>query len=99
MSNSIHFVQTEFKSLHGYTTYGYRAYDDYTSAYNNCWDDLYDEPLDFLEALIDEYNDNEASEEVKGLLDHIKEHKCGFHLDDDYYEFEEVKELFDSLGD
>lgn len=97
MSNPIHFVQTEFKSKHGYSTWGYRAYDDNCCAYSNNWENLYDDPLEFLAVLIDEYNDNEVPDEVRTLLEYIKEHECGFNIDSEYFDFEEVKELFEEL--
>lgn len=83
MSNTVTIQRTEFKDIpQGYTSYGYRMYDEYDAVYGNILfqSDMVSLPEDFLNKIIQYFDDKS-----KDMLDFALNEKHGIVIDDTYY--------------
>jgi len=90
MSNRISIDPTEFRNVRsGQKTLGVRVYDDYSTAYDNNWDSIPDDDLDVIEKVLECDN-----KEIQAIMDFVKEEKKGIDVDGTYYDWDEIKEVF-----
>jgi hypothetical protein len=79
------FIRTEFKDYSG-TAYGWRAYDEYSSNYNNSQKTpAPEDDREFIELIQIEGGSED-------LFDYMREHKMGCYIDSVNYEYEEIKD-------
>lgn len=98
MSNRITFIPTEFtNSISGTKSYGYRAYDDFHTCYDNNWEEPITDELEFLERIIDEVNNNQTPDGVKEMLEHCQEYELGLDIDNQSYQYEQISHLLDYI--
>jgi hypothetical protein len=91
--NNPNFYPTKFVDLRtGQETFGFRAADDYDQAYNNTWDSVPEDDLEFLRQIIEDSTD----EKVQSMLEFVEENENGVYIDKTYYSWDEIKHLFDS---
>src|SRR5579872_4729432 len=89
--NRINFTPTKFiDTRNGLETLGYRAYDDYGKAYANLWDSIPDDDMEFLRRILEEDRDEES---VDAIFRYMLEYEEGCYVGDNYYEFDELKDL------
>lgn len=86
MSNQVNFIRTEFKDYDG-TSYGFRAYDDYGTSYNN----LLESPAttddkEFLKYVL-ENEDDVISAQIEYAMER------GAYIDATFYDGDEFTEL------
>lgn len=97
MSNRAHIISTEFTNIHsGEKSIGVRIFDDYYAGYVNHWDDLPDDPMQLLRRCIDEASGDDA---MTSLFDNIQEFEKGCYIDDSWYDWEQIKHVFDDEPD
>jgi len=91
MSNTATIQPTIFQN-HGteQKTYGVRVYDNYGQCYDNTWVSIPDDDLEILQMVID--NDNET---MVAIIDFMLENCSSIMIGSEYYEWEEIKHLFD----
>ncbi len=79
-------VATKFVNVKsGEESFGYRLYDDYDSVYNNMWNFIPDNDLDFLEL---------ALEDGHGMFDFLQENELGIDINGTWYDWNEIEHLF-----
>ena len=96
MSNSVNIVPTQFVNMRTSTaSYGVRIYDQYHCMYSNYWekervpvDDL--KLLEFC--LNSEISDNDIA---SAMFDYVAEEKIGLYIGEEWYEWEQIKHLFE----
>lgn len=88
---NINLVATTFKANAASIpdTYGYRIYDDYAKAYDNNSESPIEDDLDLLE-----YALQSSDDEVKTMLDFVKEHQNGMNINGEWYDWDQIKECF-----
>jgi len=95
MSNQITIRPTEFRNIRtGDVTFGYRMYDNYGQTYDNCIfntkDDIPDDDLELVKMVKDNPNDVAGA-----MFDYIQENQGDIWVDDEWYEWEKIKHLWD----
>ncbi len=91
MANLVRVEPTEFRNLRSETsTLGVRVYDDYDQAYDNTWEKIPEDDLDILRVLRE--SDDKA---IVAMLDHIEEHKTGVEIGGTFYDWDEIKHIFE----
>jgi hypothetical protein len=94
MSNRIYFEPTKFTNVrHGGVSFGYRAYDDYGQSYDNTWEVIPDDDIEFLKKIID-CND----ELVGAMLDFAQENQQGVYVSGNFIEWAELHPLLVRVG-
>ena len=96
MSNQITINLVAIENIRtGNITYGYTVSDDYGNSYN---DSLYDskqecpdDDLVFLADVIENFN----TDYVRDLFDYIQEAEIGIMIGKTYYDWDEIKSLFE----
>ena len=91
MSNKVCLMSTKFVDRDG-TTYGFRMFDDYGMAYNNCSERFVDGDFEILEYAKKMSHGNDI---LIGLFDYIQEHRTGIKINATWYDWEEIKGIFD----
>lgn len=96
MSNRLVIQPTKFVNINNGVedtshSYGVRIYDDYGSAYANCWDSIPEDPLDILRKVCSEMNDDNTM----AMIDYVQENERGLYIGDDWYEWEEIKDIIE----
>lgn len=89
MSNQLNLVATKFENLDGDISYGFRIYDDYGKTYYNLDTEMVKDDLDLLQLVID--NPDNISET---MLDYIQENESGILINNNWYDWDEIKDLF-----
>lgn len=90
MTNYITIHPTEFFDVRtGEKSLGFRVYDDYASSYCNICESLPDDDLEFISMVLEYADDN-----IRIMLDHVREHELGIFVGDEFYEWEQIKHLF-----
>jgi hypothetical protein len=98
--NRLNLVPTEFRNVRsGTVTKGYRAYDDNFCCYENLMETIPDDDLDFLEYVVDDVVLNSVNLNLKTALEHCLEHELGIEIDQEYYEFDEIKQILSKLNE
>jgi len=90
MSNPAFLVATTFDShVIGTKTHGFRLYDNEAQ----CYDNLSESPItDDMELL--QYALECDGNDIRGILDFIKENEKGININDNYYDWDEIKAYF-----
>lgn len=89
MSNRIVFQPTKFEDVrNGGVSFGFRAHDDYGQAYDNTWDVIPDDDLEFI-AKVAQSDD----ETVSAMFDSVKEHETGVFVGSVYYPLDKFAHL------
>jgi len=96
VSNRVTIEPTEFKDARtGSLSHGFRIHDEHGSAYNNLWDGIPDDDLEFFIKVFADLS------EVVGtggpLADfylHIAEHGCSVWIGESELTWEQIKHLF-----
>ena len=95
MSNRICFEPCEFKDPRtGEISKGFRAFDDYHQTYCNWWESIPDDDLEFLKDVVAQKN--EGNNDLDELIDWIQEQETGVYIGDTFYEWEQIKSLFNA---
>jgi len=90
MSNRISIDPTEFKNVKtGDITFGVRVYDSYSNTYDNTWDSIPTDDKDIIKKVLE--CDNQL---IKDIIDFGKQEQNGIDIDGNYYDWDEIKELF-----
>jgi len=90
MSNQVTIEPTKFENVRsGSVTKGYRMYDDYGATYCNQWDSIPDDDLAVLAKVLEDV-DNTG----EGMLESVEEHESGISIGGEYYEWDQIKHLF-----
>ena len=91
MSNHLYIEPTVFTNQRTeIVTYGVRVYDDYFTSYDNTWESIPTDDMAVLARVIDNSND-----EIGIALDDIEKNKSGVYIGDAWYEWDEIKHLFE----
>ncbi|HZL79795.1 MAG TPA: hypothetical protein VFC17_13245 [Candidatus Limnocylindrales bacterium] len=94
--NRVYIEPTKFTDLRsGEATFGWRAFDDYSQAYDNTWSekDMPKDDLDFLKRVL-EVSDDET---LWGMLEFCEENEQGIHIGDRFIEWQEFSPLLKSV--
>ena len=92
MSSRLNIVSTKFENVKsGSITYGVRVFDDYSNSYDNCWENIPENDFDVLRKLLKEG----CSDNIADMLEFVKEHKQGVCIDEQWYDWDEIKHIFD----
>lgn len=98
MSNRAMIMPTRFTDITPTCTsnvsLGCRVADDYGMSYMNHWDDIPDKPMDVLRRVI-----RDADATINGILDHVKETKSGIYICDVWYDWDQIKGVFNEDRD
>jgi hypothetical protein len=93
MSNKITIQATKFENVpQGTVTQGFRIYDNESSLYDNCFDFIPLDDLDFLEKVIAAHN--VGQDEIRNLIEWIAESESGVEINGTWYDWDEIKPLF-----
>lgn len=96
MSNRLTIVPTKFENKYSKeVSFGYRAFDDFMSVYDNMAESLPDDELEFLQLVVEDVNSNAAPLALKAALEFCKEHELGLTIDQTYYEYEQISHILD----
>lgn len=90
--NRVHIEPTKFiNSRSGNETFGWRAFDDYSQAYDNTWSEkaVPKDDLEFLKRVL-EVSDDET---LWGMLDFCEENEQGIHVGNTFIEWQELSPL------
>lgn len=99
MSNNLTIVPCEFKNVRsGEVSYGYRLFDDYTSVYDNTWESIPDDDMEFLKELVQAVKDSNNNE-IMNALEFVVEWQNSITIGKTEYQFEEIKEILQNLWD
>jgi len=91
MSNRLVIEPTEFKNTRsGEVTLGVRIYDDYDQRYLNTWDEIPDDDMELLERIVK----GDWGNEIEAMLDHVQENKKGIYIGSNWYDWEDIEEIF-----
>jgi len=91
MSNRATILPTKFESIRtGKESYGVRVYDDYGKTYMSGWDLIPVDDLEIIQKVMDEGDDISIS-----IIDNILELKKGIYVGDNWYEWDDIKHLFE----
>ena len=91
MSNRATIEPTEFTNIRtGMKSHGVRVYDDYGQTYDNTWAFIPDDDMEILEKV-----KNSDDEIVVAIIDHLVEMQKGITIGDNWYEWDDIKHLFD----
>jgi hypothetical protein len=91
MSNRANIEPTEFKNVRtGEKTYGVRVYDDYDQMYDNTWDSIPDNDMDVLREVL-----KSDARDLQGILEFIMENEKGICIGGNWYDWDEIKDLFE----
>jgi len=94
MSNVINLVPTAFTNLRsGNQTFGYRIYDDHHCLYDNLWDKVPEDDMEFLADVVADVRDNAAPEGVKEMFEFCIQHEQGLEIDGQSYSFDDIKDI------
>ena len=94
--NRVTIEPTKFTDLRsGEETFGWRAFDDYSQAYDNTWSekDVPKDDLDFLTRVL-EVSDDET---LWGMLEFCEENEQGIHVGSSFIEWQEFSPLLKSV--
>ena len=92
MSNRLVIEPTEFKNVRsGETTLGVRIYDDYGQQYINTWDSIPNDDMEVLKEVIK----GEWGSEIETMLYNVRENELGIFIADSWYDWDEIKDLFE----
>jgi len=90
MSNRLTIEPTEFLNVRsGTKTAGVRVYDDYDQAYLNTWDEIPDDDMEVLKRVIEF-----GASDIEDMFDHVRVNKKGVYVGGNWYEWDEIKDLF-----
>lgn len=93
MSNRAYIEPTEFRNVRtGDVSLGVLVWDDFGCGYTNHWESIPDDDLDILHKVLSEH----ISEEVDGVIRLVFEQEKGLYIGNVYYEWEDVKRVWDS---
>ena len=93
MSSKVNITTTEFKNIKtGNKTLGVRIYDDYGQSYDNCWENIPDDDFDVLRKVL---TDSCDSNNISAMMDFVAEHETGVCINNQWYDWEEIKHIFD----
>jgi hypothetical protein len=93
MSNQITIMPTKFVNLDGSgESIGVRVYDEYGQTYDNTWEDMPTDPMKIL-ARVMEIGDDISS----GMIGHVQEMGKSVTIGSDYFEWNEIKHLFEKV--
>ena len=91
MSNRATIEPTEFVSIKtGRKSYGIRVYDDYGQTYDNTWDIIPVGDMEILSRVKDSDDDT-----MVAIIDHLIEFQKGISIGDNWYEWDDIKHLFE----
>ena len=89
MSNLVTIEPTQFTNTRsGESTFGFRAYDDYGQTYENIFESIPDDNLEFL-ALVVEY----PNEILGGMLEYARINEKVIKVGGTFYEYDEIKHI------
>lgn len=92
MSNRVYLVPTKFVDTHdGTETFGYRIFDDEDQDYVNHWDSIPKGDMEVLAQAIEEGGNS--------LLDYVREFKTGLFIGDNWYDWDDIKGIWEELAD
>ncbi len=96
---SLNLEPTVFKNVRQDSeTFGYRCYDEYLAVYENNWESIPDNDMEFLADVVEDCNNNSAPDGVKDALEHCKDNEVGLTIGGQYYDFEEILEVLKNLN-
>ena len=92
---AITLVSTTFLNKDGEKSFGFRLYDEYGQTYCNCWGPDFSLPESFA-------NDMETlkqallcdQQDVKDMLHAVAINRDGIFVDDQWYDWDEIRHLF-----
>lgn len=76
----------------GIKSHGVRVYDDYDQTYDNTWDSIPDDDMDVLKKVMES-----DDEKISGIIDHITESQKGIYIGENWYDWDEIKEILTSV--
>ncbi len=94
--NRVYIEPTKFTDLRcGEESFGWRAFDDYSQAYDNTWSkaDMPDDDVVFLQRVM-ETSDDEA---LWAMLDFCGDNRRGVHVGDTFIDWHELSPLLESI--
>ena len=91
MSNQVCLMSTKFVDRDG-TTYGFRMYDNYGTAYNNCSEGLIEDDMQLLRYVKIATTKDRT---LAAFFNYIKECESGIEINNTWYDWEEIKDIFD----
>ena len=85
----------KFESRHT-TTYGIKVYDEYSKGYDNLLDakDFKKLNKDSKDLEVLEYAINSDDEQIKEMMESLKDSEHGVNVNGTWYDWDEIKELF-----
>jgi hypothetical protein len=95
MSNRLNIVPCEFHDVRdGEISYGYRIFDDESMSYDNNWDSIPADDMQVLRKVL-----AEADVATHDMLEFVDNYETGLYIGGCWYEYEEVKAVFDEHYD
>ena len=74
----------------GAVTFGWRMYDDHEQVYENILERIPDDCLELLQIVMDSGNRT-----ANDMLDFISEHEKGISINDEWFEWDEIKHMWE----
>ena len=92
MSYEVGIMSTKFVDVNvtHKESYGVRVFDKYQQTYDNSWNEIPKEKLDILQKVLE--NEDEV---VINIIDFVLEEEEGIWIDEKYFEWNEIKHLFE----
>ena len=95
MANRVNIEPTKFEDVRfGSVTFGVRVYDDYAQAYDNTWENV---PADDMEVLKRVLNLDDVV--ISEMMSFTKEMENGLYISDNWYDWEEIKAVFEQANE
>lgn len=92
MSNRLNIDGIEFHNPKtDITEFGVKVYDDYAHSYIDSWEDIPENDLEILERLWTK----ESNQIIEDAIDFIIEMSKGCYINDQWYEWDEIKHIFE----
>lgn len=90
MSNRVHLNAVKMEYLNGYVVYGYTISDDEALSFDNNAEAMIKDDLELLR-----YVKKTADTAAKAMLDFIQENEKGILINNSWYDWEQIKQVWE----
>lgn len=105
MSNPVHITPTIFldanKNRVKPKSFGFRIWDNYDKAYDNTWEDIPESDMDVLARIVESHYHESGKRYIRTLrlstlmIDYVHSTKTGLFIGEKWYDWEEIKHVFE----
>lgn len=92
MSNQVILNSMEFKDINGHVSYGYTISDNEDQDFNNSAKYMIEDDIKLLEYVVSDCGDS-----AQNILDFVKENEKGMLINDNWYDWNEIKETLNPV--